>query len=1293
MSTQVRWFAKVAAILGVAGSAFAWTPQPTTPWQDGTIAVALEFQANVPPPPPLGPVDWTAVAREALQLWSAQLERSQLLVIPAAGQPAFDNGRNEVYFGASYHGREFGRGVLAVTITSIDGDERLESDIVVNSGEYWDVYPGVPQIRHDFRRVVMHELGHLLGLDHPDEAKPAQTVTALMNAHVSDVESLQADDIAGARALYNRAITTPPVIIWQPAVESTEACEGKWAVLHVAAGGRGPFAYTWRRDGVPLATGPSLRSLELDPLKTSDAGTYTVEVANAAGATLSAPVRLDVRAAKPPAVANVFVRETRVESGTWVRVETDVLSGDTPMVYTWYRDDIEVGTTRVDELILERIQFSDAGEYSVEVSNVAGTTRQTVARLKVLPASPPRFDDAGWTTAPRLGEMLTLGSSVHGTGTLAFQWFKDGVAVPGATAPQLSMANYGSDQAGAYTLVATNAVGTVRSDPIVLRPPEPTPPPPAIVRHPASAREYLGGGVELSFEQEIPPASSSLGRTVTWFRDGMKIEGAHNERLIVAPLRPEDAGSYHVEVSQGGVTTRSRAAVVTVISPVPDPVFSWHPAPHTVTVGTWVNLSASIAAMSPSGTRIVPSKLRVEWLRDDVVVRSGEGSTFDSLTHGFSADTGRAGVYRVRVARPGGPWVTSLPASVDVLPESPLLTVHPRSRTYPLEDSHPTPVREALMTEQLLAQRGFDHAGFELVEASGPAVAGVTPGTYVLKVRKGAAQASSKIFTIAFRPTPEPFLSAQPEDQSVELGQAATWRVTADHASAYQWLKDGTPIPGATGWQFTLPIVGEKDLGRYAVQVSGPSGTLTSAGALLERMAPAAPVVRSHPSSQLKPAGAAAVFAVTATGGNLRYQWYKDGAVLPGATDRTLSLSAVAMTDSGLYQVVVANETGTTSSFEARLRVEPVASVPHVLRAPQDEAAALGGDVVLQVGATGVPLPTSYQWQKDGVDIPGANDVELRLRGVQPSDAGHYRVVVTNEHGATISPASNVTVDARGRLVNLGTRTRVGRGDSVLIAGFVVSGTSPRQVLVRGVGATLAEYGVGGVLRNPVLEVFDAKSRRVAINDDWTQGEGAGGPEFTRARVAAMRETERAVGAFPLRQGASDCALIVSLEPGSYTAKIAGYMNATGVALVEVYEVGRPAATRLVNLSARSWVGRGDEVLIPSMVVAGLSPRRFLIRAIGPRLADFNVAGVLADPRLTIYRGSTAIGTNDDWEEQGAGPAVTAAGAMVGAFPLLPGSADAAVVVSLEPGNYSVHVSGANDGTGVALVEVYELPD
>jgi hypothetical protein len=282
--------------------------------------------------------------------------------------------------------------------------------------------------------------------------------------------------------------------------------------------------------------------------------------------------------------------------------------------------------------------------------------------------------------------------------------------------------------------------------------------------------------------------------------------------------------------------------------------------------------------------------------------------------------------------------------------------------------------------------------------------------------------------------------------------------------------------------------------------------------------------------------------------------------------------------------------------------------------------------------------------------------------------------------GTTTQFAGLVTTTTRtDRLVNLSSRVRISGGDSVLITGFVIGGTVPKQVLIRGIGPALTGFGVGGALANPKLKIYRGVTM-VTENDDWTADTAA---SFSR------------VGAFGLTAGSRDAALVATLEPGAYTAHVSDG-GAAGVALAEIYDASvNPAGEyqRLINISTRGEVTAGEGALIGGFVVTGNSPKRLLIRGVGPGLAAFGVGGVLADPRLRVYRNADLQAENDNWSTVAAeGTASADAAREAGAFALAAGSRDSALIVTLAPGAYTAQITGADGaGTGVALIEVYEL--
>lgn len=641
-----------------------------------------------------------------------------------------------------------------------------------------------------------------------------------------------------------------------------------------------------------------------------------------------------------------------------------------------------------------------------------------------------------------------------------------------------------------------------------------------------------------------------------------------------------------------------------------------------------------------------------------------------------------------------------------------------------------------------------------------------------------------------------PFITSPPADQTVTAGASVTFRGSAigSPAPTYQWQKDGAPLPGATSPTLTLPTTTLADAGRYTLTATNASGTSTASATLTVR---AAPVITVAPASQAVFAGERVAFAVEVTGFPApTYQWRRNGSVVTGATAATLTLGSALATDAGSYTVTVTNALGTATSEPATLvvttrdfsgvyfgrfagssegdfalLVRPDRSAvflgtlparatgvavtnlridlaggfslgtttltgsPVTLRGTLDETTGAATGTLAELGttfsgqrsaATGaaaalagyypVALIGSAAGRGHAIVAPDGQTLVLTAAGTTPDAArgaldasgrltattgmqaalevvfanGTVGGTVRTPAGATGTLAGvSETLSGREHLANLSIRTSTGPGAATLITGFVVAGTTSKQVLIRAAGPALAAapFNVAGTLADPTIQVFRGTTA-VGQNDDW------GTPAANAATITAAATR---AGAFPFRAGSGDAALLSTLTPGSYTVVVAG---GTGTVLAEVYEVLQnneaPGARRLVNVSARGTVTPATP-FIAGFVISGPGPQRVLIRGIGPTLAGapFNVPGTLPNPQLTLFRGTTVVKTNDDWFRDPEAALIREATVRSGGFALGAASLDAAMLLYLEPGAYTAQVSppanaNAANSSGTVLLEVYE---
>jgi hypothetical protein len=223
---------------------------------------------------------------------------------------------------------------------------------------------------------------------------------------------------------------------------------------------------------------------------------------------------------------------------------------------------------------------------------------------------------------------------------------------------------------------------------------------------------------------------------------------------------------------------------------------------------------------------------------------------------------------------------------------------------------------------------------------------------------------------------------------------------------------------------------------------------------------------------------------------------------------------------------------------------------------------------------------------------------------------------------------------------------------------------------MRAVGPGLSAFGVSNAMVDPDLSLFEGDSR-IATNDNWGGG-------------ASLATAAASVGAFPLVPSSKDAALLRSFS-GGRTLHVQGADG--GNVIVEAYDAGSGNSPRLSNVSARNFAGSGGETLIAGFSITGNTAKRVLIRAVGPTLGLFGVAGAIADPKLEVYAGSNRVAENDNWSAS-----LASAFSSVGAFGLTAGSRDSAMEISLNPGGYTVHVTPASGSGGEVLIEIYELP-
>ena len=427
--------------------------------------------------------------------------------------------------------------------------------------------------------------------------------------------------------------------------------------------------------------------------------------------------------------------------------------------------------------------------------------------------------------------------------------------------------------------------------------------------------------------------------------------------------------------------------------------------------------------------------------------------------------------------------------------------------------------------------------------------------------------------------------------------------------------------------------------------------------------------------------GGAIIFDNTSTGGTARVEVFDNGYLNISTHQSDLTIGSIEGSGNvflGANRLTVGTNNISTSFSGMISGTGSLAKIGNGVLTLQSNRCIAGTVGLILV--TGSPVTLDFTGPPDAI-------ASLKVNGVsQPP--GIY--------GGPTSGAPNILLEFRGSgtvkvgpvatLGNISTRAFVQAGDKVMIGGFIVQGTEAKRVIIRAIGPELTQYGVPNVLVNPNLELRDSTGALIASNDDW-QHTIIGGI-ITADQVHAIMATRLEPG------DPMESAIVADLPAGNYTAIVRGINNTKGVALAEVYDLSPEADSFLANLSTRSFVERGDKVMIGGFIVQGPQTKSVIIRAIGPELSGYGVSNALENPRLELYDATGAlIASNDNWRATIIGGVITRDQVNdIENSGHAPGDGrESAIIAELAPGNYTAIVRGVNNTIGVALAEMYDL--
>ena len=774
---------------------------------------------------------------------------------------------------------------------------------------------------------------------------------------------------------------------------------------------------------------------------------------------------------------------------------------------------------------------------------------------------------------------------------------------------------------------------------------------------------------------------------------------------VISGTPPNTSGSpFVVTITASNGIPATQTLTITVDPAVIAPTITAQPQGVAVDRNGSVTLGATVSGTAP---------LSYQWARNGIPLAGATGATL-ALSN---VQPTQAGNYSVTVSNSAGS-VTSSAARL-IVNTAPVIVLQPQPQTV---------AAGSVVTFAVNVEGGsaFNYQwrknGLQIAGANNPTftLTGVTVfdgGFYDVLVSNGLGLVGSSVATLTVVTSPTaPVISAHPTNRTIIVGSSTTITVGASGAPApsYQWRKNGVNIAGATTASYTVAGASPGDGGSFDVVVSNNAGSVLSRAAVVRVLA------RSFAGTYFGSfSGGLGNFAMHVrednTGVFLGY--------LPGSSAPVMSLSFL-VTDNGAFTftqnaIASAGDVSSVAGEPARAAALGLVSVSGNIGTDGSLSGSIGGGAsaslsgsrAADLGATsGVagfyqagagssaavsyviagPNSQSFAIVQSGnttdggagsVTAVGAVNVLTSRSVISANIAPATGTVTGNSTGAVAASFSggSEAVLERQRLVNISSRARVGSADAVAIAGFVISGETSKPVLIRAVGPTLGSaFGVTGALASPRLELFRGQTS-LAVNS---------GIAADRASIDAASAQ---AGAFALGSSGADAAILTTLAPGAYTAVVSSTTNTAGVALVEVYDLsGAAPGQKLLNIATRAASGAAEATLIAGFVVPPGAAKRVLIRGVGPGLSAFGVSGVLAQPTLQLLNGGNVVAQNTNWATSADRDAIAAGSAQVGAFGLA--TNDSALIATLAPGNYTAQVTGAGNATGVALIEVYELP-
>ncbi|MDB6059407.1 MAG: repeat containing protein [Verrucomicrobiales bacterium] len=840
-----------------------------------------------------------------------------------------------------------------------------------------------------------------------------------------------------------------PTITSQP--QSQTVVSGQTASFSVTATGIGTLTYQWYFN-TGLIGGATTSSYTKVNAQTTDAGSYSVTVSNTGGPTASANAILTVNVA--PAITAGPQSQT-VNAGTSPSFSVTA-TGTAPLSYQWFFGAAAISGATTSSYTVANAQAANVGNYSVVVTNVAGTATSGSAALSVTPVG-PSITSQPQSQAVGQSSSATFSVTASGSTPFSYQWLFNNGVINGATSSSYTIANAQQANTGSYSVVVTNNYGSATSDAATLS----ILVPPIISTQPQGQLARIGSNVTFT-------VGLSQGTNVAyqWKLNGNAVSGATLSSYSISSVQWTNAGSYSVVVTNGaGTATRSNAilAVQQAVQTFFDNFESYNlgfvdnntsGGPNaTPASNPWWSLSSSTGQglVTNASTGVTPHSgaqmlgvtpgLTIRQDYFNLIYRMNSGVNYygnfmcewwfyDPYGSNSSGATNMQEYIALNASSPV-PTTSDTTTSFSAINQRMSLGMYNGNVGYSYSNYQARIIGgtggtfgsgNSWYNTATTRSIGWHHARI----VAGIPTANVAPISMYIDDMTNATIFSATVATngfdlielnhemqkanfygyyddLTFHADNDPWIVEQPKDATV-VASSSTTLTTVAVGTGYQWRLNGTAIGGATSSAYTIVSTQGSDAGSYTCAITGTNGTVTTSAAVITVFG--VPTINSQPTSQTVNQGQNATFSVAASGfPPLSYQWSFNNSTIGGATSSSYTVQNATAGNVGTYTVVATNPYGTATSSPATLTVIPA---PAITSQPSSLTVLQGATANFSVTATGSGL--TYQWRFNGTPIANATGTSYQKSGVQLSDAGGYSVVVSNTVGTVTSSNASLTV-------------------------------------------------------------------------------------------------------------------------------------------------------------------------------------------------------------------------------------------------------------------------------------------